>query len=908
MRWPGRRHTYLAIAGVGCLAIAAVVIAAWPEARRPVAAEAAPPRQAPTAPVPVPVPPALHAIWPVAGWVIDTTGAPIEGVRITTGGDLVESDADGAFRLPPLVSGTRALRLDGDHVFAAEVERRAGEPPARIMLARRAELEVRVTGDGAPVAGATVHLSDGSGPSATTALTGDDGVAHFADLLPGPYEVWAADERRASPLARTVLPDDAPVELALARAARVEGRVVAAGPVPAGSTVALVPIELDHATRVVTVDATGGFAADAVPRGRWRALASVPGHVAPDDVDVTVAGATATVEIRVERGGTVTGVVVDGDGEPVRGATVVLRGHGEAARELDDAERPATRLRWVHPLAGERQLPARDGRRFGAARHGARPAECGRGHCGVDLGFRRGVVVHAAADGEIAAVYTEIRREAGRYVAIEHAGGLRTYYMHLDDIRPDLEVGQRVHAGDPLGTVGRTGVIKSGPHLHFALAQEREGRTWYIDPEPILRHAVVLPAPRPFESAALGDVVVATGAAEAGAPPASPAPARPTTDDQGRFRIDGVAPGDYVATAFHRELAPGLSDDFEVRAGAETGGVRIALAPGVVVHGRVLGLHGAVAGARVVAEEGVGETSHKVATAFTDAHGEFTLRPLAGTVTLSVSAAGHGAAERTVELDRAGPRRREDFDLVLEDARLFADVVGPDGGAAGGVTVRVVDGPTRRRATITDPQGRFTLERLARGTYEVELTSPEHPPLRATLSTDRWAQLRLAQGGAVRIDLRDAHTGAPLADVRVDADGPDDHAARPTTGGDGVAVARGLVAGRWTVRARVPGYVAGERTVEVRPGRTPIELRLELARGATLAGVVRDADGRRAAGAVVSVGEATTRADADGEFRLADVPTGAVELVAERDGARAAVPLELRPGDEIVTLKVDLPE
>ena len=42
---------------------------------------------------------------------------------------------------------------------------------------------------------------------------------------------------------------------------------------------------------------------------------------------------------------------------------------------------------------------------FGATRPGQRPAECGRGHCGVDLFDARGTTVHAVADGQVVAVH-----------------------------------------------------------------------------------------------------------------------------------------------------------------------------------------------------------------------------------------------------------------------------------------------------------------------------------------------------------------------------------------------------------------------------------------------------------------------------------------------------------------------
>src|SRR5690606_131002 len=117
------------------------------------------------------------------------------------------------------------------------------------------------------------------------------------------------------------------------------------------------------------------------------------------------------------------------------------------------------------------------------------------------------------------------------------------------------------------------------------------------------------------------------------------------------------------------------------------------LAAGTVVHGQVRGPLGAVAGARVVAEEGEGESAHPVARAFTGPDGRFELRPLAGQVTLIVSAPGHGTVERPVRLGAGGlaPLRREElFDLPRHDAELRGRVVDPRGFPVRGASVRVV--------------------------------------------------------------------------------------------------------------------------------------------------------------------------------------------------------------------------
>jgi murein DD-endopeptidase MepM/ murein hydrolase activator NlpD len=875
--------------------------------------------------VAAPKPAAPSASLPIAGWIIDDDGAPIAGVNVTRrdAGGAIEasavSEATGAFRLPPSSAPRQQLMLDGPDVFPAELAVRAGGPEPRILLARRVHLAVRVTADDALVAGAVVEISDGSGPALATATSDREGIARFGDLMPGPYELWARREASVSPLVRIADAASAhDVALALAPAGTVHGQVTADGPLPAGGTVQLAPLDVDHATRVATLDAEGRFTIDGLPHGHWRVEISVPDHVSEGDRVLDAKGPSDELALRVARAGVASGSVVDPAGAPVAGATIVLRQQGSATsavRSIEDHPALAsTRLRWVHPLAGPRQMPVIGPARFGAARPGNRATECGLGHCGVDIGSKRGTIVHAAADGEVVAAYTEIRGEAGRFVAIDHAGGLRTYYMHLDQLRPGLEVHHKVRAGDPLGTIGTTGFALENPHLHFALTQEHHGRAWYIDPEPMLRHAVVLATARSLDPidpsrprADPAAPVIAVAPHREVAP--DPAPARTLASDaKGLFRLDGVAPGSYIAVAFAEGFASVASAPFVVRSGAETDGIAITLRPGVPVSGRVTGRDGPVDGALVVATTGFGETVHKVAMAYTTHTGEYALRSLTGKVTLTVSAAGHGDVERTITLDDTTPGRpheREDFALVIEDGKLRGQVLAPDGGVAGAVAVRVLEGPSRR-GTVSDPRGEFALDRVASGSYLVELTSADYPPLRARLETGTWKELRFSPGGGVRILLADARSRAPLAAARVEATGPGGQAVIRTTDPQGLAELRGLATGEWSVQVHAPGYTAGREVVTISATRVWPELRLDLSRSAVAGGVVRDRYGRRVAGARVSIGGVSTRTDADGNFRIADAPAGPGILEAELEGARGALRVELAPGDERVTLNVDL--
>jgi murein DD-endopeptidase MepM/ murein hydrolase activator NlpD len=803
-------------------------------------------------------------------------------------GLLATSPVPQAPPLTPAASTVVATRPNAEDAYAVL--------PAR---AHRTGVNVRVTDGGAPAADVEVSLANGSSATRLTTRSDREGVAHFADVTPGPYELWATQERHASRLARidVIEHDEREVVLALEPASVVRGELATSeGSVAAAGSVELVPLDLDEAVRVASVDATGHFRVPGLPAGRWRIDARITGYAHVADTVVVARDAETTTVVRVAPTGTVSGTVTDDTGAPVANATLMLR--DAAATPLWPFEIVATTKRWVHPLASKRYLPSIGSARFGAARAGSRPAECGRGHCGVDIGTERGAIVHAIADGVVVALFPESRTEAGRVVSLHHGGGLRSMYMHLDDLRPGLEVGDVVHAGDAIGTLGASGILHSAPHLHFAITQERAGRTWYLDPEPVLRHAVVLAAEHtfePFES----DVVNA-------ALDATLVPARFTTDATGAFRIEGVAPGNYVAVAFAESLAPSTSAPISVRSNELSAGIAITLSAGALVHGRVLGPAGAVADAQVIASAGTGLSVAKIASTKTDKNGEYALRAVSGKVTLSIMAKGYSSGERSISVDdRTGrrARQREDFMLAIENAQLRGQLLAPDGGAAAGVYVRITDGVSRR-ATVSDAQGRFDLSPVAGGHYVLELSSRDYPAKRVSLDSGRWADVRLERGGMATVSVRAG--GDVIAGARIVARGPKGQTLERTSDARGSLELRALAAGTWTLSARAPGYSPVSREVTVRAGELAAQVQLELARAAVIGGVVRDRFGHRVAGVTVRLGALSVVTDADGAFRIDDVPAGSGVVEVEQGDLRGSLPIQLAPRDERLSLTVEL--
>lgn len=82
-------------------------------------------------------------------------------------------------------------------------------------------------------------------------------------------------------------------------------------------------------------------------------------------------------------------------------------------------------------------------------------------HTGLDFAAPIGTPVFASAAGVVTVEHPDW---AGNLVRIDHGGGVETFYAHLS--ATDLETGDVVEVGDPIGLVGDLGNT-TGPHLHY---------------------------------------------------------------------------------------------------------------------------------------------------------------------------------------------------------------------------------------------------------------------------------------------------------------------------------------------------------------------------------------------------------------------------------------------------------
>lgn len=95
-----------------------------------------------------------------------------------------------------------------------------------------------------------------------------------------------------------------------------------------------------------------------------------------------------------------------------------------------------------------------------------------RPHYGVDYAAPIGTPVKATASG---VVQIKSRTKGnGNYIALRHANGYETFYLHLNGFNRAIKKGSRVAQGQIIGYVGSTG-YSTGPHLDYRI---RKNGTW----------------------------------------------------------------------------------------------------------------------------------------------------------------------------------------------------------------------------------------------------------------------------------------------------------------------------------------------------------------------------------------------------------------------------------------------
>ncbi|MBP9204628.1 MAG: carboxypeptidase regulatory-like domain-containing protein [Kofleriaceae bacterium] len=428
------------------------------------------------------------------------------------------------------------------------------------------------------------------------------------------------------------------------------------------------------------------------------------------------------------------------------------------------------------------------------------------------------------------------------------------------------------------------------------------------------------------------------------------------TGADGAFRFAALPAGSVRLVARHDDFAPGSSSILTLDGVTPRDGVRIELAPGVTVTGKVVDGAGApAASARVrigvASNSFVGDAPRQ---AYTDATGAFTVAGLPRKK-LALAASHDSGSSDTVEVD-ASAGDPAPLTIRLDVTGIIAGVVvDPRGDPVEGVQVsagpnfRAMGRNAGRRGggqdlgqqfrlrgfpqDLTDSGGRFRLTGLAKGSYMVRAN-------RATSAARGrgWAgEGTEAEAGTTDLKLVLQVEGGVRGKV-VLADGtvPDlfvvgvGMTQETFAGADGAFVLDGLPPSEYRLSVRGPRIDGKTVQVTVEPGKVADVGTITVTRGRLLAGRVVDPSGQPVADATVLAGRqlfgtgssaqgqgrggppmgraksATT--DADGAFALAGFGPGEITIVAEhpergRSAGQRIAAGDPREGELVLTIQ-----
>jgi len=436
-------------------------------------------------------------------------------------------------------------------------------------------------------------------------------------------------------------------------------------------------------------------------------------------------------------------------------------------------------------------------------------------------------------------------------------------------------------------------------------------------------------------------------------------------DSAGLVRFDDLLPGQVALIAFHPDYAPGEVGPVDVYGGDKATTAEITLRVGLAIAGTVRDLEGnGLQGIRVrLQPRGRSGSDYKWARNWvysetpdtgTDEEGRFELRGiLPGKHRLYAwdRRWGYGATE--VEGEEG--QRVTDVELRFGGGGIEGQVLSTDGQPLAGVQVVATrqDGDARRRSsrsTQSDALGRFFIEGLEEGVYQVFASTPFGqsdrlpdvgtgsaglvlrlpPPLHLT------GTVTASPGGRpidrFQISLQPVTDNAQRAQGSVRYFGRGNtYAVRDPDGRFDVPIG----AGKWNVTITAPGHCpAVERDVVVEEGRSPDPLLFRLEPGSVVTGVLRDTEGKpvprawiqarvqrlpgEPAGALDAWMWARDQTDSEGRFHLDGLapgpwlvqanlgPRGAADaLLTVREGSNLHADLQLMPTGTLVTTVLD---
>lgn len=708
---------------------------------------------------------------------------------------------------------------------------------------------------GAPLRGVEVEAVAASDPLPVGARTNADGTALLDRTSAGPWQLTARAPGYEDAVGRAEH-DGESVTLTLRKLGSLEVRVRDVADKPAAAARVLLAGATLWPPRSAETDGNGGVRIGSLAAGTYELRATKGDAASPIELGVVLGrGEKKAIDLRLVRGRFLGVRVTDGNADgadAIAGARVTLA-EGEISPFPIEATTDASGRARLGPFApGTATLAARaDG--FVA---------------------RSALIVGDPSPGETR-------------IALVRAGALSGRVLDVRG-RPVDGATLEIVGTDPTG-----GPIVDDPRrarfqaAHFAAMLPGSA------PLVSAGELGVVPGPVPSIPRAIASFPTAPGSADEAAPAD---PGTWVTRSDGTFSLSPASPGRVRVVVHHPQYVDAQSDVLTLAPGGRAS-VEVTMHEGGVLEGRVLDARDEpVAGARVSvsAIRGTLERSSRTAS-----DGTFAFAALPETVSVGVSASDQEMPDfrTTIDIPEGG---HEQLSIRLPPARdpilvtVMDEREAPIGNAQ--VTVTSLSTDSLLRSTVfTSVDGQAQVKGARGLPLRIEVKAPSRAP-RAVTTDGAQDALRIELDPAERAygEVFAASGGDAIAGAEVVLY-TDLGARRATTDAHGAFTLNELCSGVAALRVRAAGYAPIDRTLTLpdTAGRRPYGVaRIEMTTEGIAEGDVVDAHGAPVVGARVARDHVPTWllvgssprdlavTDAQGHFRLGELPEGAVTLEA----------------------------
>jgi hypothetical protein len=696
-----------------------------------------------------------------------------------------------------------------------------------------------------------VFLRPGDEPGVFQTTADDKGVFRVR-LARGDYDVLVTADGYAPMRDRaTLTSSEQHRRYRLNPAARLSGRVLdrKSREPAAGASVWLRLDRLESfVDREVAADGEGRFHFDDLPAGGYVVLARADRRIGlTRAVSLGVAQSTSDVEVLVDPGRSVRGLVVTQGDKPLGGVRVSV------GRMDPPFERPvfAPRTGTDGTFTVEGLLPGKY--RVNAWAEGQGPSKmetvqlASRDVQGLKLVMSQALVVrgqvldrNGAPAAEVTVTGTVESPDPARRFSLDRATTDAAGKFQLDRLVPGKLTLTAKHADQGNARLGPEDTESMARNASLTLRLE----TW---------GAVSGTVKFPDGAPAAGVIVVAQPMGKMVFGPNDQA----ITDEGGRYRLGGLDKGQFMVTARRENvmnITAGMRQELTLEMGEQKTGVDLTVpAGGKRISGKVLGPDGKAASGAVVtlaAERGgfafrmpLREGGPSVPQAISDADGAFTLEDLPeGQFTLWASDPTHadgeqkgvsaGATGVTVRLQGGASVAgvvRSRAGQPVSDYTITA-LPGGDRGASPNDRARnqMVARQWSPTAQVHDPEGTFSIARLAPGSYELTVTTTEGQgavlPVTVAAGERKQGLTLLVEAGVKVVGkVLELDGGTPIAGATVEAMAATTRIEAQSLA-DGSFTLEGVPPGRARLEARPPGgfnnetHIAENTEIEARPG------------------------------------------------------------------------------------------